>query len=302
MRSLWYMLRGRIALAALALLPVVIALGLGTAGAEAVDCGRGTSSDCTPALTISPAVPNEGDPVTVTVSGVVPFCTDVFSSHTILPGNVIDVTFYLVPAEFCIDVFPLPPPGGYTRTHDLGPLSAGGYLLEVTWPCISSDCFAVQTLQVQRHDAAMSKLDTGGKDIHLGTSGTNVRGVKAHCRNKNLFTDNIRCTVQISGLPAGCTAQSSGHDKMFGTADDGIPQVSGGYLLDDTSSYPAAGLPGSDMNFDFKVKTSCSPVPSGAIVMFQGCADHLADDPLCVDNLDPFPANNVRTRFNILKK
>jgi hypothetical protein len=154
------------------------------------------------------------------------------------------------------------------------------------------------------HDAVMSKFDTGTKDIHLGSRGMKVRDVTAHCQNKT-STEMIRCTVQISELPAGCTAQSSGHDKMFDSGgDDRIVSSPGGFLLDDTSGYAKS----QDKKFDFKLKVTCAPPITSptfpAIVMFEGCADGGSIDRNnpCSDNDDTHSTHNVRVRFNRLLK
>jgi hypothetical protein len=120
-----------------------------------------------------------------------------------------------------------------------------------------------------------------GKDIALGNSGTKVSDVKAACKNETA-TEDVRCTVQVSGLPSGCTATSSG-----------VP-ASPGFLLDDTSNY----LMGQTKHFDFKLKTTCSPnLAKGvvAILKFTACADGGVIGPnACVDSdLTPDKSPNV---------
>src|SRR5438093_546747 len=57
------------------------------------------------------------------------------------------------------------------------------------------------------HDVRVSKFSTGGRDLVLDASGTIDRQVLARCQSLSPHTDTIRCTVEIVGLPSGCTAQ-----------------------------------------------------------------------------------------------
>ncbi len=149
------------------------------------------------------------------------------------------------------------------------------------------------------HDAKVEKLDTGGKDIGLGGDGRTDRDVKFHCQNKSEHSDIIRCVLEISGLPAGCNATNRGADDKFGTGDDVVVTSPGGLLVDDTSVYPKHD---SKMNFDFKMRIQCNPIPSNAPITIRGVADHNADDYPSADDDDTAPANNVRTNFHVLKR
>lgn len=142
--------------------------------------------------------------------------------------------------------------------------------------------------------------------------GVKVTDVKAHCKNETA-AENVRCTVQVGGLPAGCTAQSSGHDKIFTPTtntnelgDDVIVYGPTGpdydpsaLLLDITDTYAM----GQTRNYDFKLKVVCSPnLASGVpavILTFNGCADGGFIDPAhpCQDSdnhIDSSPAQITR--------
>ena len=98
-----------------------------------------------------------------------------------------------------------------------------------------------------------------------------------------------RATVQIAGLPGGCTAQNV-ETSAFAAAPDNL-------LVDDTSSYP----PGLEKKFDFKMKIACAPIPGSTGIALIARADHRADDGLGPDNDDPVPANNRVTRLHMLR-
>ncbi len=159
----------------------------------------------------------------------------------------------------------------------------------------SRTCDVHDTFNPIAHDVD-ANLSTG-KDIVLGTGtiGTKVTDVKAECKNETP-AENVRCTVQVSGLPAQCTVQSSGPDKLFGTGDDGaiIAGPGGGFLLNNTSFYAV----NQTKHFDFKLKTTCNPnLAKGVTVtlQFKGCADggFVGADP-CQDlDLTPDKSPNV---------
>ncbi len=150
------------------------------------------------------------------------------------------------------------------------------------------------------HDAKVEKLDTGGKDMGLGGDGKIDRDVKFHCQNKSFHSDTIRCVLEIQGLPTGCTATSSGHDKKFGTGgDDVVVGAPGGLLVNDVRVYPTHD---SKANLDFKLRIKCTPIPPKTSILIRGVADHDADDYPAADDDDSVPGNNVRTKFHILKK
>jgi hypothetical protein len=138
-------------------------------------------------------------------------------------------------------------------------------------------------------DVRVSKFSTGGRDLSLGSDGELMRQVLARCRNNSTHTDIIRCTVQIAGLPSGCTAQNL-ETSAFATAPDNL-------LVDDTSSYP----PGQEKKFDFKMKIACSPIPTATGIALIARADHRGDDGMGPDNDDPVPANNRVTRLHMLR-
>ena len=138
-------------------------------------------------------------------------------------------------------------------------------------------------------DVRVSKFSTGGRDLGLGSDGEIMRQVLARCRNNSTHTDIIRCTVQIVGLPGGCTAQNLETSAFAGAPDN--------LLVDDTSSYS----PGLEKKFDFKMKIVCSPIPAATGIALIARADHRGDDGLGPDNDDPAPANNRVTRLHVLK-
>ena len=153
----------------------------------------------------------------------------------------------------------------------------------------SLTCDVHNTFTPIPHDVD-SHLKTGG-DIRLGNVGSKVTSIKADCKNEDP-AEMVRCTLQVTGLPAGCTATSTG-----------VP-VSLGFLLDDTSFY---GL-NQTKHFDFNLKVKCVPnLAAGvvAILTFTICADggfiDLANP--CVDSdliVDRSP--NVVVRTNKLKR
>ena len=148
--------------------------------------------------------------------------------------------------------------------------------------CDVHDAFTSTAHDVDAH------LSTGG-DIRLGNSGTKVTDLKSNCKNEDP-AELVRCTIQVSGVPAGCTVNGVG--------------PAGGFLLDSTSFY------GIDQtkNFDFKLTTTCSPnLPVGVVatLTFTVCADggfiDLANP--CVDSdliVDKSP--NVVVRTNKLRR
>jgi hypothetical protein len=140
---------------------------------------------------------------------------------------------------------------------------------------------------------------TPPSDIALGSDGIQISDVKVACKNETA-AENVRCTLQVIGLPTQCTAQSSGHDKAFGTGDDGTPAAGGSpiFLLDNTQLYKK----GETKAFDFKLKTSCSPnLPKQPAVTltFKACSDGGDIDPAnpCTDvDLTPDPSPNVMSK------
>jgi hypothetical protein len=142
------------------------------------------------------------------------------------------------------------------------------------------------------HDAKVLKFDTGGRDLALGGDGVKTRDVQLQFQNKSAHTDFIRGTLEIAGLPAGCTAQNLKNGALVSS--------SGGLLVDDTSRY----LPNQAKKFDFKMKITCpTPIAFGPTsITLIARADHNGDDDLSPDNDDSNPSNNVRTRFHVLKQ
>jgi hypothetical protein len=138
-------------------------------------------------------------------------------------------------------------------------------------------------------DVRVSKFSTGGRNLDLGANGEMMRQILARCRNDSTHTDIIRCTVQIAGLPGGCTAQNLDTSAFAGPPDN--------LLVDDTSSY----TPGQEKKFDFKMKIACSPIPAATGIALIARADHRGDDGMGPDNDDPVPANNRVTRLHMLR-
>ncbi len=137
------------------------------------------------------------------------------------------------------------------------------------------------------HDVRMSKFSTGGRDLGLGANGSMERQVLARCQNLSQHTDNIRCTVEIVGLPTGCTARN---------LETGAAVASpGGLVVDDMSSY----TPAQEKKFDFRLRIACAPGTTGTIALIAR-ADHDGDDGLGPDDDDVSPANNRVTRLHRL--
>ena len=138
------------------------------------------------------------------------------------------------------------------------------------------------------HDVHVSKFSTGGRDLVLGADGTVLRQVLARCQNLSHHTDIMRCSVDIIGLPSGCTAQN---------VDTGASVASPeGLLVDDVSSY----VPALEKKFDFKMRIACVS-PQNAALALIARADHDADDGLGPDDDDIAPANNRVTRLHRLR-
>jgi len=140
------------------------------------------------------------------------------------------------------------------------------------------------------HDVRVSKFSTGGRDLQLGANGTMTRQVLARCQSLSPHQDVIRCTVEILGLPSGCTAQN---------LETGMTvSAPGGLVLDNTSSY----APGQERKFDFRLRIACSPSPPETPIALIARADHDADDGLAPDDDDSSPANNRVTRLHRLRQ
>jgi hypothetical protein len=123
-----------------------------------------------------------------------------------------------------------------------------------------------------------------GGDIGLGGSGTKTTDVKTDCKNEEP-AEQVHCTLQVSGLPAGCTATSSSGPSA---------SAPGGFLLNRIDSYAL----NQTRHFDFKLTMTCSPnLAQGAVAMlqFKMCADGGFIDPdPCVDSdLTPDKSPNV---------
>src|SRR5439155_1003535 len=105
------------------------------------------------------------------------------------------------------------------------------------------------------HDVRVSKFSTGGRDLGLGADGTVLRQVLARCQNLSHHTDIMRCSVEIVGLPSGCTAQN---------VDTGASVASPeGLLVDDVSSY----VPALEKKFDFKTRIACASPQNAALAL-----------------------------------
>ena len=138
------------------------------------------------------------------------------------------------------------------------------------------------------HDVRVSKFSTGGRDLSLGADNTVLRQVLARCQGLSHHTDIMRCSVEIAGLPGGCTAQN---------VDTGASVASpGGLLVDNVSSY----VPAQEKKFDFKMRIACAS-PQNAALALIARADHDADDGLGPDDDDIAPANNRVTRLHRLR-
>jgi hypothetical protein len=135
----------------------------------------------------------------------------------------------------------------------------------------------------------------GVGDIALGPSGTKTVDVKASCKNESA-PESVRCTVQVSGLPAFCTVQNGAGPVMSGPGTV--------FLVDDTSSYGV----NQTKKFDFKLKTTCTPpIPAGPVytLTFKACADGGFINPgqPCGDSdLVPDKSPNVVTKSVKLKR
>ena len=139
------------------------------------------------------------------------------------------------------------------------------------------------------HDVRVSKFSTGGRDLALGANASVDRQVLARCQSLSPHTDIVRCTVEIVGLPSGCTAQN---------LDTGLTvSAPGGLVMDNTSSY----APGQERKSDFKLRIACSPRPPQTAIALIARADHGADDGLGPDDEDTSPANNRITRLHTLR-
>jgi len=139
------------------------------------------------------------------------------------------------------------------------------------------------------HDVRVSKFSTGGRDLALGANGSVDRQVLARCQSVSPHTDIVRCTVEIVGLPSGCTAQS---------LDTGLTvSAPGGLVMDNTASY----TPGQERKLDFKLRIACSPRPPQTAIALIARADHGGDDGLGPDDEDTSPANNRVTRLHMLR-
>ena len=149
------------------------------------------------------------------------------------------------------------------------------------------------------HDAKVEKLDSGGSDIALGGAGQKDRDVDFRCQNKSYHSDVIRCVLEVTALPAGCTATNAGPDNAFGGGDDVVVAAAGGLLVDDISVYPVHDF---KLILDFKLRVKCSPIPNNQPFGLRAVADHGADDYPAADNDDDNPGNNVVTRSHNLKK
>ncbi len=156
-----------------------------------------------------------------------------------------------------------------------------------------------------RKDAKVEKWDDGGQDIGLGSDGIKIQDAELVCQNKSdhpKTSEVIRCVMEVSGMPAGCSVSNSGPDKVFDTGDDGPTVTSpGGILQDNTSVYPTHDYKRS---FKFKEKWQCTPplTNQDLSVATRGIADRGGDDYPLADNDDDHPSDNVKTRFHILKK
>ncbi len=139
------------------------------------------------------------------------------------------------------------------------------------------------------HDVRVSKFSTGGRELGLGADGSVLRQVLARCQNLSQHTDTLRCTVEVVGLPDGCTAMN--------VETGAVAPAPGGLLLDDTSAY----TPAQEKKFDFKMRIDCAPTPNAAIALIAR-ADHDADDGLGPDDDDSSPANNRVTRLHRLRE
>src|SRR5207249_3623538 len=59
------------------------------------------------------------------------------------------------------------------------------------------------------HDVAVSKLLADSKKVTFGSGSVAVTwSVKVSCQNLSTHTDILRCTLEIVGLPSGCTARN----------------------------------------------------------------------------------------------
>jgi hypothetical protein len=123
-----------------------------------------------------------------------------------------------------------------------------------------------------------------GSDIGLGNSGTKTTDVKSDCKNETP-AEQVHCTLQVSGLPAGCTATSSRGP---------VASSPGGFLLDDLSSYAV----NQTKHFDFKLTTTCDPNLAKGVVArltFKQCADggFIDPDPCNDTDITPDGSPNV---------
>jgi phospholipase C len=140
------------------------------------------------------------------------------------------------------------------------------------------------------HDVRVSKFSTGGRDLRLGADGSIQRQVLARCQNLSQHTDTLRCSVEVIGLPSGCTAQN---------VETGATVASpGGLLVDDTSLYTVS----QEKKFDFKMRIDCAQPPANTPIALIARADHDADDGLGPDDDDTSPANNRVTRLHRLRE
>jgi hypothetical protein len=139
------------------------------------------------------------------------------------------------------------------------------------------------------HDVRVSKFSTGGRDLGLGANGSVERQVLTRCQSLSPHTDIIRCSVEIVGLPSGCTAQN---------LDTGLTaSAPGGLVMDNTATY----APSQERKFDFKLRIACFLRPPQTAIALIARADHGADDGLGPDDEDTSPANNRITRLHTLR-
>jgi hypothetical protein len=193
--------------------------------------------------------------------------------------------------EVCADssgdaVFDNVPAGTYDATETTSP---------ATYHQVSNDCTGLvlaggDSLTCDVHDtvsAIAHDVDAHlgiGPDIGLGPKGTNTTAVKADCKNETP-AENVHCTLQVSGLPTGCTAKSSAGP---------LATSPGGFLVDDLSSYAV----NQTKHFDFKLTTTCNPNLAKGVVAkltFKMCADGgvIDSDPCNDTDITPDKSPNV---------
>lgn len=154
-----------------------------------------------------------------------------------------------------------------------------------------STCGATHDVQVQNFQAGGSSptinLPSGGSN-----PGTATRNVTLMIKNLSPHPEDIRATLEVSVLPAGCTVKN---------LDTGIVvSAAGGLLVDDTDSYSDTG-PTQFKNLGFQMELSCSPIPVGEPLVMTACADHDADDGLCADDDDANPVDNIKIQTKTIQ-